>query len=150
MADIMDDNTRLPVLARVYKLTVQRIACDLQFLHSSATFLLICDRSRNIYIWIGQYASINDTILAEGLAVKILRYDYLNKGHIVIIKDINLHKKMDEIVHEKQENFISMLDQLSMNIDDYIKQSLSRPITVENYPIRLSILERKRKLDSRV
>jgi Gelsolin repeat len=130
----MSESDNIPVLGRVYKCTVQRISCNLKQFSSYATFLLVSDRSRKIFIWIGRASSLEDTVLAENVAFDILRDDYQNIGEIVTIKEGIEH----------QQKLVAMLDQLFMTLDDYVELASLRLTIVENSPITLSTIERKR------
>lgn len=126
-----------PVLARVYKNTVQRIPCHLKLLNSSATFILICDNIRKIYIWVGHESCREDTLLAESVTFSILRDDYINKGEIVTVKE-----GMENI---NQQNLDDMLDQLFMKSHDYLQQAPLRSKVIENSPMTLRMIRRNRK-----
>jgi hypothetical protein len=132
----MSDSDEMPVLARFYKSTVQRIPCQLKLFNSCATFVLACDNIRKIYIWVGLFSSSEDITLAQTGAFNILRDDYLNMGEIVTVKEgmENLH----------QQNLDSMLDQIIATPEDYIEFAPLRSIFVENSPITLSVVERRR------
>ena len=130
----MTDSDDGPVLGRVYKCTVQRICCNLKLFSSHATYIVVSDNSRKIYIWVGRASSLEDTVLAESVAFDILRDDYQNLGEILTIKEGMEH----------QQKLISMLDQLFMKVEDYVEYSSLRMASVENSPITLSIIERRR------
>lgn len=130
----MTDSDEGPVLGRVYRCTVQRICCNLKLFSSYANYILISDNSRKIYIWVGRASSLEDTVLAESVAFDILRDDYQNLGEILTIKEGTEH----------QQKLTSMLDKLFMKIEDYIEYASLRLASVENSPITLSIIERKK------
>lgn len=130
----MTDSDHGPVLGRVYKCTVQRIFCNLKLFSSYASFLLISDSNRKIYIWVGRASSLEDTVLAESVAFDILRDDYQNLGEIITIKEDMEHP----------QTLASMLDILFMKVEDYVELAPLRQTAPENSPITLSIVERKR------
>lgn len=130
----MTDSDDAPVLARVYKSSVQRISCYLKHFNSHASFILICDSTRKIYVWVGRASSHDDAVLAESVAFDILQDDYQNLGEIVTIKE----------GMESHQYLCQLLDQLFMKIEDYLELSSLRGTVVENVPITLSVVERRR------
>jgi Gelsolin repeat len=132
--EAMSDSSDVPVLARVYKSTVQRIPCDLRQFNSNAAFILACENIRKIYVWIGKVSSPEDAALAETVAFDILRDDYLNIGELETIKE-------DQ---EQLQSLDLMLGRLFMKIDDYRQQAPFRSGSIENSPITLSVVERRR------
>ena len=130
----MTDSDDVPVLARVYKTTVQRISCHLKHFNSHASFILICDSIRKIYVWVGRASSHEDTVLAESVAFDVLQDDYQNLGEIVTIKE----------GMENHQNLCGLLDRLFMKIEDYLELFSLRGAIIENVPITLSVVERRR------
>ena len=129
----MSDIDGVPILARVYNSTVQRIQCDLRQFKSNAAFILACENIRKIYVWIGNNAQADDIALAETIGFDILREDYLNIGELETIKE-------DQ---ESSQSLDVMLDQLFMKIDDYRQHTPFRAKKIENIPTTLSIIERR-------
>ena len=126
-------DTDVPILARVYNSTVQRLQCDLRQFNSNAAFILACENIRKIYVWVGNNAQADDIALAETIGFDILREDYLNIGELETIKE-------DQ---ESSQSLDVMLDQLFMKIDDYRQHTPFRAKKIENIPTTLSIIERK-------
>mmetsp|Transcript_33258 Transcript_33258/g.31712 ORF Transcript_33258/g.31712 Transcript_33258/m.31712 type:complete len:508 (+) Transcript_33258:303-1826(+) len=123
-----------PVLARIFKNTVQRISCHLTLFNSNATFIVICEDIHKIYVWVGQESYREDTLLAEIVTFNILRDDYMNKGEIVTVEE---GKEA-----ANQQNLDGMLDQLFMKSHDYFQQAPSRSKPIENSPITLRMVKR--------
>lgn len=133
----MTDQDDAPVLARVYKSTVQRIFCHLKLFSSNATYILVSDLVRKVYVWVGSASVIEDIVMAESVAFDILKDDFQNLGEIVTIKEGQEH----------QQKLVALLDQLNMTLDDYQDLSLLRGTIAENVPTTLSIIERRRVPD---
>ena len=126
-------DTDVPIFARVFNSTVQRLHCDLRQFNSNAAFILACENIRKIYVWVGKKAQADDVALAEAIAFDILREDYLNIGELETIKE-------DQ---ESPQSLDVLLGQLFMKIDDYRQQASFRNNRIENVPITLSVIERK-------
>jgi hypothetical protein len=129
----MSDSTDVPILARVYAATVQRVQCDLRQFNSNAAFILSCENIRKIYVWIGNAASADDNTVAETVAFDILREDFLNVGELETIRED----------HEPLLSLEGMLAQLFMSVDDYRQQGAFRSNRVDNCALTLSVIERK-------
>ena len=130
----MTDSEDAPVLARVYKTTVQRVFCHLKLLNSNASYVLVSDTFRKIFVWVGSASSLEDVVLAESVAFDVLKDDFQSLGEIITIKE----------GMEQPQKLASFLDQLYMKIIDYEEHSSHRGAVVENVPITLSIIERRR------
>ena len=125
-------DTDVPIAARIYNSTLQRVQCDLRQFNSHAAFILACENIRKIYVWVGKKSNADDVALAESVAFDILREDYLNIGELETIKE-------DQ---EPGQSLDIMLGQLFMKIDDYRQQAPYRANKIENSPVTLSIIER--------
>lgn len=128
----MTDSNEVPVLARVYRSTVQRISCHLKLFSSYASFILVCDNTRKVYVWVGIASSIDDAALAESVAFNILQDDYQNLGEIVSIREGMEH----------QQKLAALMGRLLTTVEDYVQLSALRGTVLENVPITLSIIER--------
>ena len=124
----------VPIFARVYAATVQRLQCDFRHLNSSAVFLLACAHIRKIYVWVGNRATADDVALAETVAFDVLREDFLNVGELETIRE----------GHEPPASIDAMLGQLFMSVADYRQHATFRAGRVaDNCALTLSVVERK-------
>ena len=130
----MANSIKSPVLARVYRSTVQRISCHLKLFSSYASFILICECTRKIYVWVGIASSIDDAAIAESVAFNVLQDDFQNLGEIISIREGMEH----------QQKLSALMSHLLMTVGDYVELSALRGTVLENVPITLSIIERER------
>ncbi len=95
------------VLARIYKQSVQRVACHLDQLNSHAAFIFTCQDAGKIVLWIGDLCSEEDVAAGQAIIGDIVYSDF----HDSALVDTILEGKETEL------QISDLMDILILQID---------------------------------
>ena len=148
MPAILSTAQKPNTLTRIFKETVQRIACDYRQLSSFCTYIIMSDRLKKVVVWTGKNCLQEDILLAQSIARKII-YSELKlpstsdllivheagevlKGSSAKIQDIALSKSSLSM----EKAFADMMEILWVDESEYFECSKKR----EKYEMNTSVV----------
>lgn len=80
-------SSNLSRVARVYRSTLQYVACDVSVFNSRAVFIIVSQDYKKVFLWVGSRCQPVDRTLAETIAFDVIKDDFGRVGELLTLQE---------------------------------------------------------------